>query len=599
MKKLFFLLCIGFTTLCLSQNDYYLAQRYYVEGEFKKATQLFETLYEKSPFNTTYLSRLISCYQETENFVKAENLLKTKLKKSYNQGNLHVFLGYNYQRQNLDDFAEKQYKLALKTVERNPAYAGIIGRSFKEYSLLDYAIASYKKAMELDENLNYNFQIAQINGEKGDLQKMFSSYIDLIDKNEDYLNVVQRYASTFISDDNENEANKIFRKTLLRKSVSNPKDIWNELLSWLFTKQKDYNKAFIQEKALFQRKNKSDVDGAQSIVNNIYQLGSIAFNNLSFQVAKECFSFVIKHTSSFNIERLIDANLYIVDINIATKADGVEELFQQLFTQFGKRVKSLKIQTAYADFLTFQQNNPEAAKLVLEEALTYANTKYEKARIKIKLADVLVFTENYNRALIYYSQVQNQLKGSDLAQEARLKVARTSYFKADFDWAKAQLKILKSATSQLIANDAVDLYLLITDNESVDSIPSGLVAYAKAELLAFQNKTAQAIDTLSLVYTNYKGQPIEDEAYFKQAKLFTKQNAFKKAIENYLKIIQLDANGILVDDALYQIAELYYTKLNDSAKASEYYQKILFDYPSSIYLVEARKKYRKIRGDTI
>lgn len=599
MKKLFFLLCIGFTTLCLSQNDYYLAQRYYVEGEYKKATQLFETLYKKSPFNTTYLSRLISCYQETENFDKAETLLKTKLKKSYNQGHLHVFLGYNYQRQNLDDFAEKQYKLALKTIERNPAYAGIIGRSFKEYSLLDYAIASYEKAMELDENLNYNFQIAQINGEKGDLQKMFSSYINLIDKNEDYLNVVQRYASTFISDDNENEANKIFRKTLLRKSVSNPKDIWNELLSWLFTKQKDYNKAFIQEKALFQRKNKSDVDGAQSIVNNIYKLGSIAFNNQSFKVAKECFSFVIKHTSSFNVERIIDANLYIIDINIATKADGVEELFQQLFTQFGKRAKSLKIQTAYADFLTFQQNNPEAAKLVLEEALTYANTKYEKARIKIKLADVLVFTENYNRALIYYSQVQTQLKGSDLAQQARLKVARTSYFKGDFDWAKAQLKILKSATSQLIANDAVDLYLLITDNEPVDSIPSGLVAYAKAELLAFQNKTAQAIDTLSLVYTNYKGQPIEDEALFKQAQLFVKNKSFEKAIENYLKIIQLNANGILVDDALYQIAELYHTKLNDSAKASEYYQKILFDYPSSIYLVEARKKYRKIRGDTI
>ena len=599
MKKLFFLLCIGFTTLCLSQNDYYLAQRYYVEGEYKKATQLFETLYEKSPFNTSYLSKLIACYQETENFAKAENLLKTKLKKSYNQGHLHVFLGYNYQRQNLDQAAEKQYQLALKTVERNPRYAGIIGRSFKEYSLLDYAIASYEKAMEIDESLNYNFQIAQINGEKGDLQKMFTSYIELIDKNEDYLNVVQRYASTFITDDNENEANKIFRKTLLKKSVSNPKDIWNELLSWLFAKQKDYNKAFIQEKALFQRKNKSDVDGAQAIVNNIYQLGSIAFNNQSFEVAKVCFNFVLEHSSSFNIERLIDANLYIIDIKIATEVGGVEELFQQLFTQFGKRARSLKIQTAYADFLTFQEDNPNKAKQVLEEALQYANTKYDKARIKIKLADVLVFTKNYNRALIYYSQVQTQLKGSELAQEARLKVARTSYFKADFEWAKAQLKILKSATSQLIANDAVDLYLLITDNEPVDSIPSGLTVYAKAELLAFQNKTKQAIDTLSLVYTNYKGQPIEDEALFKQAQLFVKNKSFEKAIENYLKIIQLDANGILVDDALYEIAELYYTKLKDTAKASEYYQKILFNYPSSIYLVESRKKYRKIRGDEI
>jgi tetratricopeptide (TPR) repeat protein len=599
MKKLFFLLCIGFSTLCFSQNDYYLAQRYYIEGEYKKAAQLFETLYEKSPFNTTYLSRLIACYQETDNFSKAEDLLKRKLQRSVNQGHLHVFLGYNYQRQNRDELAEKQYKLALKTVENNPAFAGIIGRSFKEYSLLDYAIASYEKAMSIDENLNYNFQIAQINGEKGDLQKMFTSYIDLIDKNEDYLNVVQRYTSTFITEDNENEANKIFRKTLLKKSVSNPKDVWNELLSWLFTKQKDYNKAFIQQKALFQRKSNLELNNNQSSVDNIYQLGVIAYNNQSFEVAKECFNFVIEHLNRFNQEKLIDANLYIVNIHIATEIDNVEDSFNELFKKFGKNTGSLKIQTAYADFLTFQQSNPDKAKQVLEEALQFANTKYDKARIKIKLADVLVFTQNYNRALIYYSQVQTQLKGSELAQEARLKVARTSYFKADFDWAKAQLKILKSATSQLIANDAVDLYLLITDNEPVDSVPSGLKEYAKAELLAFQNRTQQAIDTLHAVYTKYKGQPIEDEALFKQAKLFVKEKQFTKAIENYQKIVQLDTTGILVDDALYEIAELYYTKVNDSVKASEYYQKILFDYPSSIHLVEARKKYRKIRGDTI
>jgi tetratricopeptide (TPR) repeat protein len=427
---------------------------------------------------------------------------------------------------------------------------------------------------------------------------MFTSYIDLVDKNEDYLSLVQRYASTFITDDNENEANKIFRKTLLRKSISNPKDIWNQLLGWLFTKQKDYNKALIQQKALFQRNNKPESNN-QSTVDNIYQLGAVAYDNSSFEVAEECFKFVIENSNSFNEALKIEANLYLIKIYVALENTDVEAFFQKLFEEFGRKSKSLKIQIAYADFLTFQQNNPDKAKEVLQDALQFANIKYDKARIKIKLADVLVFTQNYNSALIYYSQVQTQLKGSELAQEARLKVARTSYFKADFDWAKAQLKILKGATSQLIANDAVDLYLLITDNEPVDSIPSGLKVFAKAELLAFQNKTKQAIDTLNLVYTNYKGQPIEDEALFKQAELFVKEKEFEKAIENYQKIIQLDANGILVDDAFYKIGELYYTKLNDSAKASENYQKILFDYPSSIYLVEARKKYRKIRGDEI
>ena len=178
-------------------------------------------------------------------------------------------------------------------------------------------------------------------------------------------------------------------------------------------------------------------------------------------------------------------------------------------------------------------------------------------------------------------------------------MAQTSYFKGDFTWAKAQLKVLKGSTTQLIANDAVDLFLTITDNEPVDSIPSGLIQYSKAELLAFQNKTQEAIDTLKIINTNFKGQPIEDEALFKQAKLYTKLGLFKEAIVNLKKVIALNPEGILIDDAYYNLAELYNNQLNNSEKALEYYQKIIFDHSSSIYLVDARKKYRKLRGDKV
>ena len=186
-----------------------------------------------------------------------------------------------------------------------------------------------------------------------------------------------------------------------------------------------------------------------------------------------------------------------------------------------------------------------------------------------------------------------------MAQQATFKVAQTSYFKGDFTWAKAQLKILKSATTQLIANDAVDLFLTITDNEPVDSIPSGLTAYAKAELLAFQKKDQEAVDVLKNILENFKGQPIEDEALFKQATLFVKLQAFENAIVNFKKIIQGNPEGILRDDAHYALAELYHNQLNNPEKASEHYQKIIFDFASSIYLVDARKKFRELRGDTL
>jgi tetratricopeptide (TPR) repeat protein len=411
----------------------------------------------------------------------------------------------------------------------------------------------------------------------------------LVDKNERHFNTIQRYTSKYITDDAENEANILFRKTLLRKSASNPKDVWNVLLSWLFTQQKDYQKAFVQEKALFKR-NAANLDA-------IFSLAKIAFQNKNYNTAKECFSFITEKATLQ--EEKIEAFLYKTKIAVATNDKNTEKLFKALFKEFGKNTATIKLQVAYADFLTFKENKPEQAKEVLENALTFSNSKFNKARIKLKLGDILVFTGKYNKALIYFSQIQTKLKNHELAQQARFKVAQTSYFKGDYTWAKAQLKILKSATTQLIANDALALFLTITDNEPVDSIPSGLKQYSKAALLAFQNKTQQAIDTLNIINKDFKGQPIEDEALFKQANLFIKLNKFEAAITNLKKVISLNAEGILIDDAYYKLAELYKNQLNSPEKASEYYQKIIFDFPSSIYLVDARKKYRKIRGDNL
>jgi len=589
MKFIQLLVFLTITSASFAQSDYLLGESYYREGAYEKATEQFKKLYSKSPFNTSYLNRLISCYQETDQFSKAEQLLISKLKKHPEQGFLYVYLGYNYERQQRKELARENYALALKSIDKNASYVAIIGRTFKDYNLLDTAVLAYEKGMSINKNADYNFQIAQIYGEKGDFKKMFESAIDLVDKKEQYASLIQRFTSKYITDDSENKANIVFKKTLLRKSASQPKNVWNALLSWLFTQQKEYGKALIQEKALYQR-NSTDLSA-------IFSLGKIAFENRNYTSAKECFDFITQK-SSLN-EEIIDAYLYITKIAVATHNPETEALFQSLFRKFGEKALTLKLQIAYADFLTFTQNTPEEAKKILENAFVFSNSKFQKARIKLKLGDIFVFTGKFNKALRYFSQIQTQLKNHELAQLARFKVAQTSYFKGDFTWAKTQLKVLKSATSQLIANDAVALYLMITDNEPVDSIPSGLSQYSKAVVLDFQNKTKEAIDTLSLISRRYKGQPIEDEALFKQAKLFLKLNEFKAAIANFKKVIALNPEGVLIDDAYYELAELFNNYLNNPEKASEYYQKIIFDYSSSIYLVEARKKYRKIRGDTL
>ena len=601
MKKFFILFFILISSFSYAQkelqNEFILAESYFRQGEFEKATQIYKKLYDKSRFNTTYLNRLITCYQETDQFTTVENLLKERIKQNSKQIYLYVFLGYNYEKQQQKEQAKINYEKALSSLDINAAYGGTIGRLFKDYNLLDYAISAYEKAMEKNPNANYNFQIAQIYGEKGEYEKMFNSYINLIDKQETYLNLVQRYASRYITDDAENKTNIVFRKTLLRKSASNPKDVWNILLSWLFAQQKDYGKALIQEKALYQR-NPTDL-------NAIYDLGKIAFYNKTFEEAKQCFDF-INQKSTFKEEK-IDANLFLAKIAVATNNPETETLFQSLFKEFGINSYSINLQVEYASFLTFKQNEAQKAKEVLEKSLTFSKSKFQKARIKLKLGDVLVFQGKYNKALIYYSQIQTQLQDHELAQQARFKVAQTSYYKGDFSWAKSQLKVLKGSTTQLIANDAVDLFLKITDNEPVDSIPSGLKQLARAELLAYQNKNEEALEEISTLFSSKDlfanglnpGEVIYDDALFFKAKMYIKLKRYDDAILNLAKIVAADNTGFFTDDVYFMMAEMYNNNLNNPEKAQEYYQKIIFEHPSSIYLVDARKKFRKLRGDKV
>lgn len=601
MKQFLAILFFLFSSFIFSQEDaqseFFMAENYFREGEYEKATQIYKKLYDTSPFNTTYLYRLITCYQQTASFEIAENLLLNRLKKDPSQSYLYVFLGTNYSKLQQENLAEIQYQKALKSIENKSPYAATIAQVFSDYNLLDYAILAYENAMKLNPSLNYNFQIAQIYGEKGDYKKMFEFYIDLLDKNERYLSLIQRYASKYITDDAENEANILFRKTLLQKSVDNPKLEWNVLLSWLFTQQKEYEKALIQEKAIYAR-NPSDLG-------IIFELGQISFENKNFETSQNCFQFVIEK-SSLEDEK-IDANLYLIKIAIANKNPKTEQLFEKLFQEFGLNSFTINAQIALADFITFQKNQPENAIVILEKAMTFSESKFEEAKIKLKLGDVYVFLGKFNKALIYFSQIETQLKNHELGQEARFKVAQTSYFKGDFDWSKAQLKVLKGSTTQLIANDAVELYLKIIDNEPVDSIPSGLKQFAKAELLAYQNKDEEALREIDNLFSSKEifangltpSEVIYDDVLFFQAKLFIKQEKYEDAILSLAKIIAADNQGFLTDDVYFMMAETYQNNLNNPEKAKEYYQKILFEQPSSIYLVDARNKFRKLRGEVL
>jgi len=587
----FFLLLISFS---LFSQGSQLADSYFRKGEYEKAIILYRPLYRANPERRDYVKKLLTSYQQLEKFDEAHVLLQDQLRNFPNKTYLNVEIGYNYQLQDDLKEAEYYYKKSLDLIKVKPSFAFVIGRVFQQNHLLDYALQSYQIARSINPKLNTEISEAQIYGEKGDLEKMFNLYLDLIEKNEQYYPTIQRYTASFITEDKNNSTNIIFKKLILKRLQSNPKDSWNILLSWLYMQQKDYDKALIQEKSLYKRNPKN--------MERIIEVGMVSFNKKDLQTAQNSFLFIIENSSDEKIKLQSQVYLLRIDEEEAiskNELESVDQKFQVLIEQYGKTNASIELQITYANFLSYNLNQSEKGIKLLEEIIPLASSNFQKANILISLADILVFSNQFNQALILYSQVQSNMKNSTIAQEARFKVAQTSYFKGDFKWAQTQLKVLKSSTSQLIANDALELNLLISNSIANDSIQDALKLYAKADLLAHQKKYEQAIDTLDSVLVKFKGHTIEDDALFKQAKLYINTDKFEEAEKNFLRIVQNYPESILLDDSYFLLAKLYENNLNNSDLAKEMYQKIIFEYPSSIYLVEARKRFRLLRGDDI
>ena len=589
MKKTLILLFLFISLFASAQNEQ-LANNYFDRGEFEKALVSYEELLKMQPGNSNYFQRVVECYQELEQFAKAEKTIQERMDK-YRQNTLLVELGYNYQLQKNDAKATKYYKEAIDKIKSNASEVYGIAYLFERKVLVDYALLAYQTAIEKEPKMSFNFQMALLYGQKGNTDLMIEMFLAESFQNPQNLPAIQNQLSRFMSEDTNENFNNALRKALLVLTQKTQDIFWNDFLAWYYVQLKEYGKAFIQQKAIYKR----NPESFESIVN----LAELAIEDKDSTAAKDILTFVLENTT--NLDLLIQANSYLVELKIenATEKDfpAITKELDDLIKKFGVSPYTLSLLKLDANFSAFHLKDTEKAKQILKNAMEMPLNKYQLAELKMDLADILLFEEKFNQALIYYSQIENDLSGDVIGQEASLKTAKTSYYKSDFQWATHQLKVLKSASTQLIANDALDLFLLISDNTVEDSTQVALKQFARGDFLLYQNRKPEALLQFQLILKEHKGEEIEAVTLLRIGKIFEKQGDYLKALENYNEIITNHKDGIYVDEALYFSAEIYNLKLNDPEKAKPLYEEMIFKHEDSIYAVDSRKKYRQLRGD--
>jgi len=590
MKHFFLYITLLFSLFSFAQNEQ-LAQYYYDKGDFEKAKLGYEELLLSVPQNMQYFIRTIDCYQQLQQFESAEKAIQNRLDK-YNQGSLLVELGYNFQLQKNEAKAKSYYDLAIDRIKKNPNEVYGIAGTFEKKVLLEYALQAYQIASELEPKYNFNYQRGLLYGQLGNTEMMISTFLDESYANPQNSILIQNQLSRFMSDDSDAAFNDQLRKALIVRVQKNQDLFWNHFLSWFYVQQKEFSKAFIQEKAIYKRNPES--------LGNIVNLVHLAVEEDDQEIAVEILGFVLENTN--DLELLVQANTYLIKMKIekAKEKDfaNINAEIEGLLAEYEISPFTLSLQIIQAHFVAFNLKNPEKGRAIIKQALDLELDDYKVAQAKMELADILLFEEKFNQALIYYSQIEMDLKNDVVAHEASLKAAKTSYFKTDFVWALKQFKELKSANTQLIANDALEYFLLINDNTVADSTQTALKEFAKGDYLLYQNRNQEAIDQFQSILKKHKGQEIEAVTLLRLGQIYEKTADYNLALSRYQEIIDHHSDGIYIDEALFFSAEIYNKKLKEVEKAKPLYEKIIFNHEDSIYFVEARKSFRQLRGDT-
>lgn len=588
-------------SLAQTSTNEQLANQYFQNRAFDKAVVYFEKLYGKESSEQLYQSYL-TCLIELKDLKAAEKLVKKQIKYNPDQASYWVDMGIVYAADGEAEKAKSEYEKAIKQLVPDQFAVINLASTFIRIKEWNYAIATYLKGRKLmNGQYPFNMELAEVYKLKGDSESMIAEYLDVLLLGNSYLQSVQNSLQANFGVGADSKKNEIIKSQLLKRVQQSPdRTVYLELLIWMFMQQNEFDAAFTHVKALDKRNGE---DGTRVVA-----LAQICVLNENYDVASKAYKYVIEkgiensYYTTARIELLSALFKKIVSHNSYSESEliDLETNYQKTLQELGKSANTVSLIKDLAHIQAFYLHKTTEAIALLEEAVELPKLTAEmQAQCKLKLGDILLMTGDVWEASLTYSQVEKAFKYDQVGQEAKYRNAKISFYTADFKWAQAQLDVLKGSTSKLISNDAMALSILISDNVGWDSITTPLEMFARADLLSFQNEDDACMVVLDSLKLKYPGHPIEDDVLYKRYSIMMKKSLFDSAAKYLQNIIDNYSQDILGDDATFYLAELYEGKLNDKQKAMSLYQDLLIKFPGSMFAVEARKRFRKLRGDAV
>ncbi len=574
-----------------------LANDYAQRGEHEKVVFLFEKLPAAEQTSGAVFPVYLASLQALTRHKDAEKLAKKAMKQHPDDATMGVALGGVYATAGNAPTAEKQWQKVLSQL--TTAQVLPVAMEFSRRELPEWAERTYLRGRALAKNdTEYAPQLIQLYTQSQNQPQVLAETLRLVAQDDKQLPFVRNMLQNALREEKDFEA---LEKLLLTAVQQQPEQVaYSELLLWLQVQRRDFGGALVQARALDRRGRGEGV--------RVLELAAIAQQNKDYESAIDGYAYVAREYRNGpygNIarQRLLQTReaqvreTYPVDV---TKVRALVTDYEQLLAEQGRTPDTAPVLRNLANLQAFQLNDRAKAMTLLQEVIDMPRASNEVIdEAKVTLGDLYLLKAEPWEATLLYSQVEKSHKDSPLGYEAKLRNARLSYYAGDFKLAQSHLDILKEATTREIANDAMQLSLLIQDNTVEDTLGLGLRAYAAVEQLVFQNKIKEAIAGLDMLLEKFPGHSLSDDTYYLKAQLQRRIGNFPAAIATLERITNNPKYDVLSDDALFLLARIQEEDLKDKAKAQELYNQVIVKYPGSIYVAEARKRFRKLRGDGV
>ena len=551
----------------MAAQDARLAEQYYRDGEYEKASALYERLYKDENRSDFYFGRYVECLLALEQYDNCEKVIKKQIKKDPDNYSYYVTYGKLFERQYNDEAAKKQYEQAIDKLSKNRGEIIKLANTFIGLTKFDLAIKTYEKGGKLlKDDYVFAFNLGDLYRRKGDVPNMIKNYLRSLEESPNRLNSLKTQFQRFLNPEDYTEV-----QTQLYERIQEDESAihYVELLTWVFVQQKDYKNAFRQARALDRRLRENG--------GRIYRLAEIAANDRAYEAAIEAYEYIVEKkgpTSSYYIDakrqslrakrsRLVEGFEYTQeDLKI------LEEEYIIFLDEFGRSKLTAEIIFELAELEAFYLNDLDKAIDLLTEMIGFSNVnRVVQAEGKLNLADFYLMKGEIWEATLLYSQVDKAFKDDIMGHEARFRNAKLSYFANDFQWAQAQFDVLKASTSKLIANDALDMSIFIMDNLGLDTTTAALELFAQAELYVFQNKFESAFLKLDTLAQDFPEHALDDDVLYLKSRIKLKKRDYEAAVALLNQIIDGYPEGIWADNSLFQLAEIYETRLKDKEKS--------------------------------